>query len=292
MREGFIDVLGGRVWFAVHGRGSAIPVLCLHGGPGLPHGYISSLADLAAERPIIFYDQLGCGKSDRPSDPSLWTVERAIDELKRVREALQLEKVHLFGSSWGGMLAMSYVLEARPTGIVSLNLSSSPASSAAWIEYSHHLRAALPEEVRIVIDSHEARSHFACPEFVGAMAIYYKRHLCRLEPWPEGLEDAFDGLGVEVYETMWGPTEFGPCTGVLKDYDVLSRLGEVEMPTLLTIGRHDECPLDLYEEMGRLLPHSELVVFEHSSHMQFFEEREHYMRAYSDFLMRIEASLT
>jgi len=188
-------------------------------------------------------------------------VERAIDELKRVREALQLEKVHLFGSSWGGMLAMSYVLEARPTGIVSLNLSSSPASSAAWIEYSHHLRAALPEEVRIVIDSHEARSHFACPEFVGAMAIYYKRHLCRLEPWPEGLEDAFDGLGVEVYETMWGPTEFGPCTGVLKDYDVLSRLGEVEMPTLLTIGRHDECPLDLYEEMGRLLPHSELGGF-------------------------------
>src|SRR5207302_3307616 len=114
--EGFVDVPGGRVWYVVHGEGGGLPVLCLHGGPGLPHGYISSLADLADERPVVFYDQLGCGRSERPDDPSLWTVERSVDELAAVRSALGLERLHLFGSSWGGMLAMSYMLDARPQG--------------------------------------------------------------------------------------------------------------------------------------------------------------------------------
>jgi proline iminopeptidase len=288
--EGFVDVPGGRVWYVVHGEGGGLPVLCLHGGPGLPHGYISSLADLADERPVVFYDQLGCGRSERPDDPSLWTIERSVDELVAVRRALGLERLHIFGSSWGGILAMSYMLDAQPEGVVSLNLSASPASSQAWMDYSFVLRAALPDDVRETIESHEARGHFACPEFVGAVAVYYKRHLCRLEPWPEGLEEAFDGIGMQVYETMWGPTEFGPCTGVLKDYDVRSRLGEITVPTLLTIGRHDECPLDLYEDMHRSLPSSELVVLEESSHMQFFEERERYMEVYRDFLARVEGS--
>jgi proline-specific peptidase len=286
--EGFIDVPGGRVWYTTFGNGGGLPLLCLHGGPGLPHGYISSLQDLSDERSVIFYDQLGCGKSDRPDDPALWTVERSIEELKAVRQSLGLERLHIFGSSWGGLLAMSYMLEAAPTGVLSLNLSGSPATTSAWIDYSFVLRAALPDEVREVIDSHEAREHFYCPEFIGAVAFYYKRHLCRLEPWPEGLEEAFTGIGTQVYETMWGPTEFGPCVGVLKDYNVLPRIEEIDIPTLLTIGRHDECPLDLYEEMHRRIPNSELVVFENSSHMQFFEERDRYMEVYGGFLGSVE----
>jgi proline-specific peptidase len=286
--EGFIDVPGGSIWYTSFGEGGRAPLLCLHGGPGLPHGYISSLQDLADERPVVFYDQLGCGRSERPDDPSLWTVERSIDELKGVRESLGLERLHVFGSSWGGLLAMSYMLDGEPTGVLSLNLAASPASTAAWIDYSFVLRAALPDDVRSVIDSHEARGYFSCPEFIGAVAVYYKRHLCRLEPWPEGLEEAFAGIGTQVYETMWGPTEFGPCVGVLNGYDVLPRLVEIQVPTLLTIGRHDECPLDLYEEMHRRIPNSELVVFEESSHMQFFEERDRYMDVYRAFLRRVE----
>jgi proline-specific peptidase len=287
--EGFIDVPDGRIWYVIHGGGGgAIPLLCLHGGPGLPHGYISSLQDLATERPVIFYDQLGCGRSDRPDNSSLWTVERAVQELTAVRQALDLDRLHIFGSSWGGMLAMFYMLHCDPAGVVSLNLSGSPATVSAWMDYSFVLRAALPDEIRSEIDYHEAQGYFYCPEFVAALAFYYRRHLCRLRPWPQGLEEAFAGIGTQVYETMWGPCEFGPCTGVLNGVDLMPRLHEITVPTLLTIGRYDECPLDHYEEMHSRLPRSELVIFESSSHMQFFEERDRYMSVYSDFLRRIE----
>jgi proline-specific peptidase len=196
--------------------------------------------------------------------------------------------VHLFGSSWGGLLAFFYVLDGAPDGVRSLTLSGSPATIQRWMDHSYVLRDQLPEEVRETIASHWDRGHFGCPEFIGATAFYYKRHLCRMDPWPEGLEDAFDRIGVQVYETMWGPTEFGPCTGVLNGVDLLPRLGQVDLPTLLTIGRYDECPLDHYEEMHAALPDSELVVFEESSHMQFFEERERYMDVMEQFLRRVE----
>lgn len=288
-QDGLIDVPGGRVWYKRCGDGPETPVLCLHGGPGLPHGYISSLEDLANSRPVVFYDQLGCGRSDRPDDPQLWTVERSIEELQAVRDALGLETLHLFGSSWGGMLAFAYVLENGSTGIESLTIAASPATVSKWMEYSFQLRSELPTDIRQTIESHWDSGYFACPEFIGATAYFYKRHLCRMDPWPVGLEDAFNGIGTQVYETMWGPTEFGPCTGVLKDFDLFPKLKEIDVPTLLTIGRYDECPLDHYEDMHGALPNSELVVFEKGSHMHFFEERERYMAVMQDFLQRTES---
>ena len=124
--EGYVEVPGGRVWYGSVGHGG-VPLLCLHGGPGFTHYYLEALQDLADRRRVIFYDQLGCGKSDRPGDASLWTVTRFVEELAVVREALGLDRLHLFGSSWGGMLAMQYVLDRRP-GLDSLILCGSPAS--------------------------------------------------------------------------------------------------------------------------------------------------------------------
>jgi proline iminopeptidase len=109
--EGYIEVPGGKVWYQGVGGGDGTPLLCLRGGPGFTHRYLERLADLADRRRVIFYDQLGCGNSDRPDDPGLWTVERFVEELALVREALGLENLHLFGSSWGGMLALQYVLD-------------------------------------------------------------------------------------------------------------------------------------------------------------------------------------
>ena len=68
--EGHIDVPGGRVWYRIAGPDApGVPLLCLHGGPGSTHDYLEPLADLADERPVVFYDQLGCGRSAGPSDP-------------------------------------------------------------------------------------------------------------------------------------------------------------------------------------------------------------------------------
>ena len=134
--EGFMPFRGYRTWYRIVGEGEdegKLPVLYLHGGPGGTHDYLEPLEGMAETgRRAIFYDQIGCGKSDLPDDPSLWTVETFVDELGRIREHLGLEQLHIFGNSWGGMLAMEYALTG-PAGVASLIVASSPASIPQWV---------------------------------------------------------------------------------------------------------------------------------------------------------------
>src|SRR5690606_37194829 len=110
-KEGFIPVTGGNVWYRISGNGPGLPLLVLHGGPGSKSSDRDPLRQLGTDRPIIHYDQLGCGKSDRPTDTALWTVERYVEELEQVIQALELEEFHLLGHSWGTMLAASYLFK-------------------------------------------------------------------------------------------------------------------------------------------------------------------------------------
>ena len=287
IKEGFIPVPGGKVWYRMVGEGG-IPLLCLHGGPGIPHDYLENLEGLADRRTVVFYDQLGCGNSERPDEPSLWTVGRAVEELVAVREHLGLDRMHLFGNSWGGWLSLQYVLDRKPR-LQSLILSSSPPSVSRWIIDANELRGQLPEDVRRVLDHHEAKEFFACPEWFGAMAVFYRRHVCRTDPWPDGVERAFGpGFGAQVYNTMWGPSEFGPVTGNLKSWDLTDRLPEISIPTLVTCGRYDEATPAHVTDMHRRIPGSQLVIFEQSSHLAFVEEREAYIAAVNAFLDRVE----
>jgi proline iminopeptidase len=287
VKEGFLDVPGGRVWYRAVGEGG-IPLLCLHGGPGIPHDYLENLEDLADRRMVVFYDQLGCGNSERPDDPSLWTLDRAIAELVAVREQLDLDDIHLFGNSWGGWLSLQYVLDKKPQ-LRSLTLSSSPPSVKRWIEDANMLKSQLPADVRKTLDHHQEKEFFACPEWYWAMTVFYRRHVCRADPWPDGVERAFGpGFGAQVYGTMWGPSEFGPVTGNLQSWDVTDRVHEIKVPTLITCGRYDEATPAHVEDMHRRMPGSEFVIFEQSSHLAFVEEREAYVKTVNDFLERVE----
>jgi proline-specific peptidase len=288
--EGYIAVPGGRIWYQIVGvERPGIPILCLHGGPGMTHDYIENLGDLARTRPVIFYDQLGSGRSERPDDESLWTVSRFVDELAAVREALDVDKLHLFGNSWGGWLALQYVLDRRPE-LASLTLSSSPPSVRRWIADAADLRAELDDPVRAVLDRHEAAGYFACPEYQWAITHFYRRHLCRVDPWPDCLERTFAGMSDQVYTTMWGPSEFGPVTGRLHDWDVTARLSEIAVPTLVTCGRHDEARPDHVAVLAAGITGSRLAIFENSSHTAFIEERELYLQTMDDFLGRVETA--
>jgi proline-specific peptidase len=290
-REGTIQVPGGRVWYRVVGDGG-IPLLCLHGGPGMAHDYISPLADLADRRAVIFYDQLGCGRSERPDDASLWTLERSVAEVEAVRQALGLDRFHLFGNSWGGWLALQYTLDRKPN-LASLIISSSPPSVDRCVREMNELRKQLPDDVQRVLADHEARQFFDCPEYTAAIMAFYKRHLCRLDPWPEIVERSMGpSFGAGPYLTMWGPGEFGPVTGNLQGWDVTDRLGEISAPTLLTVGRHDEMWPSHMQDMRALMPDAELVIFEESSHMAFVEERDAYMETMNGFLDRVESEST
>ena len=131
--EGYVEVEGGRVWYRRLGGGDALPVLLLHGGPGAAHDYMLPLAErLSEHRPAIVYDQLGCGRSDRPDDTSLWTVDRFAAEVDQVRTALGLDRCHLLGQSWGGWLAIDYMARG-PAGVAGLVLASTSASIAQFV---------------------------------------------------------------------------------------------------------------------------------------------------------------
>jgi proline-specific peptidase len=286
--EGMLDVPDGAVWFQrIESPARGTPLLCLHGGPGMPHDYLESLAALSDERPVIFYDQLGCGRSPTSSKVE-WTVDRFVEELAAVRSQLDLSKVVIFGNSWGGMLAMEYML-GRPAGVSALILSSAPPSVSQWLRDAAMLRENLPSSVQEVLRIHEERGHYACPEYQGAVAEFYRRHLCRVAPWPECVERTFAGIGGDVYMAMWGPSEFGSVSGPLRDWEMLDRLPEIGVPTLVTCGRFDEATP---EHMGMLvagIPGAELTIFEASSHMAFIEETPAYLARLRAFLATVDS---
>lgn len=290
-REGVIDFRGYRVWYACVGeeteRPGSVPLLCLHGGPGVGHDYLESLAALAQRgRRVIFYDQLGCGNSDQPDDPALWTVPLFVEEVGVVRRALGLDRVHLLGQSWGGMLAMEYAL-TRPAGLASLTLASSPASMIQWVAEANRLREDLPPDVQATLQRHEAAGTTAAPEYEAAMMEFYRRHVIRVDPLPEAVARSFAKLArnPQVYHTMNGPSEFH-VLGALKHWDVRDRLPEIDLPTLVTSGRHDEATPLIAETVHRGIRGSEWVLFEDSSHMPHVEEAERYMDVLEAFLGR------
>jgi proline-specific peptidase len=288
--EGYILIMGRRIWYRSIGEGDLAPLLCVHGGPGFTHHYLEPLEALAVHRRVVFYDQLGCGGSDRPEDSSLWNVGRFVEELAQVRVALGLERPHLFGNSWGGMLAMQYVLERHPD-LASLILCGSPASMPRWASDCQELLAQQPAEVQEVIRTHEEAGFITCPEYEAAVYSFYREHLCRLRPWPAYLERSFAELGHHVYNTMNGPNDF-TVTGTLKTWDVMDRLGEITIPTLLIGGRYDECRPAHLEEMHRRIPNSELAIVEDASHMCFAEQTEEFNKTVNAFFSRTESGFT
>jgi proline iminopeptidase len=289
--EGYIPVDGGGVWYRIVGSGNTIPLLCLHGGPGFCHDYLETMADLAPERPVIFYDQLGCGNSERPSDPSLWIPERFVVELAQVRSALGLDRVHILGQSWGSMLLVDYVL-TKPKGVLSIVLASPCTSIPMWLSDTNRLRKALPREISDVLDKHEAAGTMDSPQYQAATIEYYKRHLCRMEPWPISMQRSMAKAAYAIYHTMWGATEFNMTNGNLRYYDRTSRLHEIQIPTLWTCGRFDEAQPETVAFYQSLLPDSELIVFENSSHTAHLEERERYMQVIRGFLFKVERNLS
>jgi proline iminopeptidase len=286
--EGTIAVPGGNVWFKRTGGGPGFPLLVIHGGPGLPHDYLRSLGRLATEREVIFWDQLGCGNSKCPPNRGLWTMERSVAEMDAVVRALNLDRFHLFGNSWGGMLAQQYVLDAAPAGAASLTISNSIASIPAFTNIVARLKSELDPATQAAIDRHEDGGSTHAPEYQAAVRTWNETYLCRVRPWPRELEDAFRNMGAEIFETMFGPSDFR-IVGTIRNWDVFERLHEIAVSTLVIAGRYDECVPEHMWAMHQRIPGSRFELFEASAHMPFIEEPDKFDSVMRDFLRRHDA---
>lgn len=289
IKEGTIPFKGYQTWYRIVGESTApgkLPLLCLHGGPGACHDYLTSLDAIAdTGRQVIYYDQLGCGNSSIPvSNPAMWTIPLYVEEVDVVRRALGLDRIHLLGQSWGGMLAMEYMF-TQPVGIASLTIASSPSSMIQWVEEANRLRDELPTEIQTTLLKHEAAGTYKDPEYQAAMVEFYNRHVCRVVPNPDYVERGNTKMSQnpEVYNTMNGPSEFH-VIGTIKDWDVRHRLGEIHAPTLVTSGKYDEATPLIATTVQNGIPGASWVLFENSSHMAHVEETERYIQVLSAFL--------
>jgi proline-specific peptidase len=287
--EGYVDFRGYRTWYRVAGElgSGATPVLALHGGPGSTHHYFAPLEGLVAERSVVLYDQIGCGGSSRPEDIE-WSVAVFREEVEVVREQLGLERIHLLGTSWGGMLALEHVLSGAQ-GIIGLILSSTLASVDQWAAEQLRLRNALSAEVVEVFERHERAGTYDDPEYEQAMGAYFDRHFYR-GPKPRAeLEEMSAAKSVEVYRAMQGPNEW-TVTGALRGWDVRDRLGEIEVPTLVVRGRYDMSTDAISATLVDGIKGAREVVLENSSHTPVLEETDGYLDAISKFMREAETS--
>src|SRR6201998_364788 len=229
MTEGTIAVPGGNVWFKRVGGGAGLPLIAIHGGPGLPHNYLASLERLADERGVIFWDQLGCGNSKCPPNTALWTMERSVAEMDAVVKALGLNRFHVFGNSWGWMLAQQYALDVT-SGAVSLTISNSIASIPQFSDMVSRLKLDLDPATQAVIDRHEAAGTTYSGEYQAAIRTWNETYLCRVRPWPSALEEAFRNMGTEIFETMFGPSDFH-IVGTIRNWDGFYTFAGTALPS-------------------------------------------------------------
>jgi proline iminopeptidase len=279
----YIEVTGGKVWYEKHDQGGkGIPLIVLHGGPGSSSFSLQGLKALADDRPVILYDQLGCGRSDRPDDQSLWHLERFVEELGQIRTALKLDEVHILGHSWGTTLAAAYCL-SNPTGVKSVIFSSPCLSAPLWEQDQRKNLEKLPKEIHDTILRCEATGATDSIEYEEATKVFNNHFVCRLDPYPEWLKEGRQYRNPEIYNIMWGPSEF-TVLGNLKEFDCTAELKNITCPTLYTCGRYDEATPESTGYFSSLTPNSQFHVFEESAHMAYVEEQEEYLLVMGNFL--------
>jgi proline iminopeptidase len=286
-----IPVVGGkyRVWTRRVGNGDT-KILVLHGGPGATHEYLECMGNFVpgAGYELYYYDQLGCGNSDHPDDDSLWIVDRYRAEVEEVRSGLGLTDFVLYGHSWGGMLVQEYAI-TYPHHLKAAVISNMTASMKSYVAYINVLRKALPASVQAGMHKYEAQKKYDAPEYQELlMQQVYRRHLCRLNPYPEPIMTSLAHMNQHIYNLMQGPGEF-TVTGNFKEWNRWPDLHKISVPTLLIGSRYGTMSVDDIEKMGRLIPHSRVAICKDGSHFSLYDDQQAYFNYLLAFLKDVNA---
>jgi len=281
LQDGYMPFRGYQTYYRVVGdlNSPLTPLLLLHGGPGSTHNYFEAFDQLTATtgRPVVMYDQLGCGQSSMPDQPDLWQAATWVAELTALRTFLGLKRVHLLGQSWGGMLAIIYLCDHQPQGIQSLILASTLSSAQLWAQEEHRLIGFMAPADQAAIATAEATGDFTTPAYLTANERFMTAHAAGpvTAASPDYLRRA-KRSGTAAYNVAWGPNEYCP-TGNLGDYDYTARLENVTTPTLVTSGVNDLCTPLIAKSMVDHLPNATWTLFPHSRHMAFIDEQPAYL---------------
>jgi proline iminopeptidase len=281
-----VPVMGGKykVWTKKIGSGP-VKVLLLHGGPGFSHEYLEAMESFLPQAGIemYYYDQLGCGNSDHPDDPALWTLPRYLDEVEEVRAGLGLESFVLFGHSWGGVLAIDYALR-HPARLRGLVISNMTAGMQALKRHLAVLKRQLPPAALARLEALEAADAYDSPDYERIMMEeLYPRFICRLAPWPDAVNRTFAHANLKIYHQMQGRSEF-VMTGNLKDWERWDRLGEIKVKALVIGATYDEMdPRDM-PRMASAMGNAQAVICPNGSHLCMWDDQAFYFERLLAFL--------
>lgn len=287
IEEGFMPFMGYRTYYRIVGKTQEgkCPIILLHGGPGSTHNYFETLDSMALTgRAVISYDQLGCGLSMVEHQPELWTPETWLNELCALIDHLKLSHFHLFGQSWGGMLALMYLIEKKAIGVRSAILSSTLPSSKLWADEQHRLIRYMSEEDQQAIAEAEKQNDFSSPAYARANERFMLLHCAGqvTEESPECLRRP-KVTGTEAYLYGWGPNEYTP-TGTLRDFDYTDRLQEIHTPCLITSGTDDLCTPLIAKTLCDGIPKARWELFAGARHMPFVEQNDKYCCILTEWL--------
>lgn len=287
-KEGFIEVEGGKIWYRIDGDGDKTPLLLLHGGPGSSSYYLEPLKELSKDRPVIFIDQLGCGRSTRITDTTLMTIEKNVEQLEQVRIALKLDRYYLYGHSWGTMLGIDYYLK-YPNGIQALIFASPLFSTQIWTQDADTLILKLAMEHQVAIRESDKQKNYSSESYQNAVKTYYKAYLRRSEQRKSQKDSSDLFFGEKVYTFMWGPSEF-KATGNLLNYDRIKDLPKIKVPTLLTAGEFDEARPNSVKYFQSLIPGAKFHLIPNAAHVTMDDNMKENNKVLRAFLNQMDSA--
>jgi len=262
---GYIDVKGGRIWYRVFGEKSGVPLLMLHGGPGFTSYYLTPLADsIAKDRPVIIFDQLGCGRSDKITDTSLMNMQHHVDQVSALLKHFKISRYDLYGHSFGTMLAMDFYLQ-HPENIRSVVLASPCMRTRTWIADANILMQTLPDTTRNILQAMSKGIQTDSLQLANALTLYYNSFYNRQQPLSPYVDSSLRLQALNVYRHMWGPEEF-IATGNLKNYDRVADLNKLKVPVLFTAGQYDAARPATVQYYQSLVPGSSFVEISGAGH--------------------------
>jgi proline iminopeptidase len=284
--ESYLEVPGGKIWYKITGTGTGIPVVLLHGGPGFSSYYLKPFEELGNDRQVIRYDQLGGGKSDRVYDTTMFTINHFVNELELLRQSLGVSRWHVFGHSWGTILAVEYY-RVYPEKVVSLILGSAALNMSIWEKHANELLTSLPESLQQAIKQAELTGDFNDSLYQVANNEFYNLYMFR-NPILEDLDSMFAAYNENIYTYMQGPSEF-TITGTLKGYDATSFLSKIMVPTLFTVGEFDEAGPEIIKGYADKVLNSRYVVFPGAAHLTSWDARDENVRIVREFLYSVDS---
>jgi len=277
----------GITYYETKGRkDSGVPLICLHGGPGgtsLGHRPMLQLAD---DRKVFIYDQIGAGRSSKLK-PSQYKIKTFVKELDYLLESWGIKEFHLFGSSWGTTLALEYYLHKKGKGIKSITFQSPMFSAKDWETDAKKLINKLPAKTQKVINyCHEIEATDS-KVYKEAIFEFYSRHVCRDKKKLRAKSKIKNEHGNHLYETMWGPSEFKP-TGSLKTYNQVSALKTISVPVLFICGQYDEATPETTKKYHKKVKGSQFKVIKSASHSILSEKPKEILKEIRSFISEVD----